>query len=203
MLYEIYVLGLLGTFAFSIFGAYQGIKKGFDLFGVFVSSFLTSIGGGTIVSIILNEAPMFFRDDNYIFIILAGTIFAIIFYNFIPKLTKYILVVDAVGLSTFALVGAERSLESGFGLTATIFFAAVMAVGGGLIRDVAIGEVPQIFFRDFYASPAIILAIIYYFSGNYRQSPLIIYSILILAFVIRLLAIYFKVNIWRPWNKKH
>lgn len=203
MLYQLYLLGLLGTFAFSIFGAYQGIKKGFDLFGVFVSAFLTCIGGGTLASIILNEAPTYFRDDNYILTILAGTVFAIIFYNFIPKLTKYILVVDAIGLSTFALVGAERAAESGFGLTATIFFATVMAVGGGLIRDISIGEVPQIFFRDFYASPAIILAIIYYFSGNYRQSPLIIYSILILAFIIRLLAIYFKVNIWRPWSKKH
>ncbi|MBI3633862.1 MAG: TRIC cation channel family protein [Candidatus Vogelbacteria bacterium] len=203
MLYQLYILGLVGTFAFSIFGAYQGIKKGFDLFGIFVSSFLTSIGGGTIVSIILNEAPVYFHDDNYILTILAGTLFAIIFYNFIPKLTKYILVIDAVGLSTFALVGAERATESGFGLTATIFFATVMAVGGGLIRDIAIGEVPQIFFRDFYAYPAIILAVIYYFSGSYRQSPLIIYSILILAFVIRILAIYFKVNIWRPWNKKY
>ena len=49
MLYEIYLLGLIGTFAFSIFGAYQGIKRAL-IFGVFVSSFLTSIGGGTIVS---------------------------------------------------------------------------------------------------------------------------------------------------------
>lgn len=199
MFYEIYLLGLLGTFAFSIFGAYQGIKKGFDLFGIFISSFLTGIGGGTIVSIILNESLSYFYDYNYIYTIFAGTIFAIIFYNFIPKLSKYILVIDAIGLSAFALLGADKAIATNLGLIATIFFATTMAVGGGLIRDIAIGEVPQIFFRDFYASPAIILGFIYYFAGNYRQSPLIIYSILILAFVIRLLAIYFKVNIWRPW----
>jgi uncharacterized membrane protein YeiH len=196
--YEIYLLGLLGTFAFSIFGAYQAIKKEFDLFGVFVSAFLTATGGGVIANIILKNYPAFFSDNNYIFIILAGIAFAITFYRFIPKLSKYILIVDAIGLATFALVGADLAMNAGLGLTATIFLSTTMAVGGGLARDIAIGEVPQIFFRDFYASPAIILAFIYYFSGDYRQSPLIVYSILLLAFIIRLLAIYFKINIWRP-----
>lgn len=202
MPYEIYLLGLFGTLAFSIFGAYQGIKKGFDLFGIFVSSLLTSTGGGTIVSVILKETPAFFYDNNYIFTISTGVIFAIIFYNFIPKISKYILVVDAIGLVTFALTGAEKAVNAELGLVGTIFLATTMAVGGGLIRDIAIGEIPQIFFRDFYASPAIILSTLYFSLGNYRQSPLLIYGILFLAFAIRLLAIYFKINIWRPHLKK-
>jgi uncharacterized membrane protein YeiH len=195
---EIYLLGLIGTFAFSIFGAYQGIKKGFDLFGVFVSASLTATGGGIIANIVLKNYPAFFSDNNYIFIILGGIAFAIVFYRFIPKLSKYILIVDAVGLATFALVGADLAMNAGLGLAATIFLSTTMAVGGGLIRDIAIGDIPQIFFQDFYASPAIILATLYFFTGSYRQSPLIVYGILFLAFTIRLLAIYFKINIWRP-----
>lgn len=202
MPYQIYILGLIGTFAFSVFGAHKGIEKKFDIFGVFVSAFLTSFAGGTAVDIILNKTPDFFSDNNYILITVIGAIFAITFFNLLPKISKYILFIDAIGLVTFAFVGATKAANEGFGLVGTILLSTTMAVGGGLIRDVVIRDVPQILFKDFYASPAIILGTIFYLSDQYQDSEFFIYSLLATALLIRLLAIYLNLNIWRPWNNK-
>ena len=101
MLYEIYLLGLIGTFAFSIFGVSRH-KKGFDLWCFcFIFPDLNRWGYDRKCF----EVP-FFRDDNYIFTIIAGTV-RYYFYNFIPKLTKYILVVDAMGSTLLLLVRGQ------------------------------------------------------------------------------------------------
>jgi len=66
-----------------------------------------------------------------------------------------------VGRATFALIGATKAAQADLGAFAIIFLATLTAVGGGLLRDVSIREVPQIFYRDFYASPAIFLGVMY------------------------------------------
>ena len=71
---EIYVLDLIGTFAFAAYGAHVAIRKGFDIFGIFVAAFLTALGGGTLRELILGNVPFYFHDNNYVFVILVGYI---------------------------------------------------------------------------------------------------------------------------------
>lgn len=201
--FEIYILDLLGTLTFAFYGAYVGMRRKFDIFGIFVTAFLTALGGGTIRELLLNNLPEYFTDINYIFSIICGVILATITYPLFSKINKYALVVDAVGLVTFALIGAKSAQLAGLGGFAIILFATVSAVGGGLLRDIAIAETPQIFYRDFYASPAIFLGILFILFKNSISNPLAIYSILFASFLLRLLAIYFKINLWGPWRKEN
>lgn len=201
--FEIYILDLLGTLTFAFYGAYVGMRRKFDIFGIFVTAFLTALGGGTIRELLLNNLPEYFTDINYIFSIICGVILATITYPLFSKINKYALVVDAVGLATFALIGAKSAQLAGLGGFAIILFATVSAVGGGLLRDIAIAETPQIFYRDFYASPAIFLGILFILFKNSISNPLAIYSILFASFLLRLLAIYFKINLWGPWRKEN
>ncbi len=146
---EIYFLDLLGTFTFAAYGAYVGQKRLFDIFGIFICAFLTATGGGTIRELILGNMLFYFFDYNYIYAIVLGTIFSICVYRMFDKINRYMLVVDAVGLTTFALIGATKAAEAELGAIAIIFLATITAVGGGLLRDVSIREVPQIFYRGY------------------------------------------------------
>lgn len=199
---EIYILDLIGTFAFAVYGAHVAIKKEFDVFGIFVSAFLTAFGGGTLREFILKNIPFYFYDNNYIFVCLAGCVFSIAVYKVFNKISRYVLIVDAIGLSTFAFIGAEKADSAGLGVFAIIFLATITAVGGGLLRDITIREVPQILHRDFYASPAIFLGVYFAILRNYRHNFIFISFLIFLTFMLRLCAIHFKFNLWRPWVKK-
>jgi len=199
---EIYILDLLGTFTFAAYGAYIGQQKRFDIFGIFTCAFLTALGGGTIRELILGNTLFYFCDYNYVYAIILGTVFSIVIFGKFEKISRYMLVVDAIGLTTFALIGATRAAEAELGAFAVIFLATVTAVGGGLLRDVSIREVPQIFYRDFYASPAIFLGVVYSIFQQYMDRPLCVYALITCTFILRLLAIYFKIDLWGPRRKK-
>lgn len=199
---EIYVLDMAGTFTFAAYGAYVGQRKQFDIFGILLCAFLTALGGGTIRELILGNMLFYFSDYNYVYAILAGTVFSICVYKMFDKINKYMLVVDAVGLATFALIGAAKAAEADLGPVAIIFLATITAVGGGLLRDVSIREVPQILYRDFYASPAIFLGVMYSILGSRMESTVFVYLLVGSTFLLRLAAMYFKIDLWGP-RRKH
>ncbi len=198
--FEIYLLDLLGTITFAFYGAYIGIQRKFDIFGIFIVAFLTAVGGGTIREILLGHTPQYFYDMSYCIAILCGTFLAIILYPVFSKINRFALAIDALGLVTFALIGASAAHVAGLGSIAIIFLATVSAVGGGLLRDIAIAETPQIFYKDFYASPAIFLGLLYVIFSSYLKNPFVLYGILLAAYALRLGAIYFHINLWGPWR---
>ncbi|MBN2269685.1 MAG: TRIC cation channel family protein [Sedimentisphaerales bacterium] len=195
-------MDLLGTFTFAAYGAYIGQQKRFDIFGIFACAFLTALGGGTIRELILGNMLFYFRDYNYIYAIILATVFSIVIFGKFEKISRYMLVVDAIGLTTFALIGATKAAQAELGAFAVIFLATVTAVGGGLLRDVSIRKVPQIFYRDFYASPAIFLGVVYSICRQYMDRPVCVYALIVCTFMLRLLAIYFKIDLWGPRRKK-
>ncbi|MCK4293205.1 MAG: trimeric intracellular cation channel family protein [Planctomycetes bacterium] len=198
---EIYFLDLLGTFTFAAYGAYVAQKKQFDIFGIFTCAFLTALGGGTIRELILGNMLFYFSDYNYLYAIILATIFSIFIYKKFNKIHRYMLVVDAVGLTTFALIGATKAAQADLGAFAIIFLATVTAVAGGLLRDISIREVPQILYRDFYASPAIFLGVMYSIFSSYMEKSLCVYALITCTFLLRLLAIHFKIDLWGPRRK--
>lgn len=195
----LYILDLIGVFAFSVYGAYIALKKDLDIFGIVVCAFLTALGGGTIRELILNHTPFWFHDYNYIYIVFLGIIFSVATYYHFHKIDKYMLIVDAIGLSTFAFIGSQKAIEVHLGLLGVIFFAVITAVGGGILRDILVREIPQVLYMDFYATPSIILAILYYFLEGQRSNLYTGYILILLVFIMRVIAIYkFKTNIWAP-----
>lgn len=201
MLHEIYILDLIGTFAFASYGSYLAVKKNFDIFGIFVCAFLTAVGGGTMREILLGNIPFYFFDKNYFFAIVAATVFSVLLYKNFHKINKFVLALDAIGLVTFAFIGATKANELHLGMFAIVSIATTSAVGGGVLRDIVLNKMPEIMYRDFYASVAILLGVIYGITHESMQN--IIYANLLILFCLclRLIAIYFKVNLWKPWKK--
>jgi uncharacterized membrane protein YeiH len=199
---HIYILDLLGTFTFAAYGTYVALKRKFDILGIFICAFLTALGGGTIREIILGNIPFYFYDNSYVIVILGGIAFSIVYYQRFHVINKYMLVVDAIGLSAFAFIGASKAAEAGLGAFAVIFLATANAVGGGLARDIVIRETPQILYKDFYASPAVFLGVLYSIFRASISNPVYAYVLIFSAFALRLTAIYLRISLWRPYGKE-
>lgn len=198
MLTEILILDLIGTFAFASYGSYFAIKKNFDIFGIFVCAFLTAVGGGTIRELILGHVPFYFFDSNYIYTIIAGVLFTILIFRHFNKISNFMLLLDAIGLVTFAFIGSTKAIDANLGFFGVLFFATITAVGGGVMRDVIMNEVPEIMHRDLYASIAIIFGTLFWLGRDYAGDFLFLNFLLTICLILRLLVIVRKMDLWKP-----
>ena len=192
------MLDLAGTFAFAIYGSYFALKKEFDLFGIFVSAFLTAVGGGTIRELLLNSTPQYFVDMNYLLVITGAVLFTIVIYKKFDRIKKFALVLDSIGLVTFAFIGAARASEAGMGIFGITLFAVLTAVGGGLLRDVILQKVSTILYEDLYASVAIVVGLLYAVFESFMQEPLWAGCIIGVGITVRFIVISKQLHLWRP-----
>ena len=195
---EIYILDLIWTFAFAIYGSYFALNKEFDIFGIFVSAFLTAVWGGTIREIILNNTPFYFYDMNYIFTILLWVVFTLIVYQKFHKIKSFALFLDSIGLVTFAFIWANKAVENNFWLFWIIFFATITAVWWWVLRDIILKKTPIIFKYDLYATVAIFLWLIYWIFLDKMQNIFWANLLIFTFLLIRLFVIFNKLNLWKP-----
>jgi uncharacterized membrane protein YeiH len=196
------ILDLLGTFVFAWYGSYKGLKNHADILGAIVCGLICAVGGGTLRELVLNKIPFYLFDYIYLYAILLGVLCAIISYNFFDKINKFMLMIDAIGLTTFAFIGANRANEVHLGVFGIIFFATITAVGGGFFLDIVLGEKPTILYKDFYATPAIVLGIFYSLFRTSMGNPFVVYGLITSIFLLRLWAINYNIRLWIPIKSK-
>lgn len=152
----LYFLDIFGTFVFAVSGAFRALKHELDLLGVLVLATATGIGGGVARDLLLPYTPpAAFRDETYILACLAGGLLVFIAAGRIAARWDCVMAADALGLSVFAAIGAEKAANCGFGVIGVIMMAAITATGGGVIRDMLVREIPVVLKADFYASAAL------------------------------------------------
>ncbi len=195
---DLLVFDYIGTFAFAAFGAYLAERKGYDIFGVFTVALVSALGGGTLREMLFNNLPVYFYQYGYWPAVLLGTALAVVFYKKFSRIHRFMLAIDAVGLVTFAYIGASRAAEEGLGFFAIATCAVLTAVGGGILRDIVMRETPIIFYRDFYATAAFLVGVGYFFFESYMHTPWVVYLLLASAFLLRLASIRFGIELWKP-----
>ena len=152
------VLDLVGTFAFALNGALTAVRVAHvDIVGVITLGAMTALGGGILRDILLDALPpATFVDWRYLAVAASGGVIVFLFSRPLTRVTSSIDVLDAAGLSLFAVTGASKALELGLGPVQAIILGTVTAVGGGTVRDVLIREVPSVLSSGLYAIPALI-----------------------------------------------
>jgi uncharacterized membrane protein YeiH len=152
------VLDLAGTFAFALNGALTAVRAThLDIVGVVTLGVITAVGGGIIRDILLGALPpATFVDWRYLAVAAVGGLVAFLFSRRLVRLAGTIDVLDAAGLSLFAVAGAARALELGAGPVQAVLLGAMTAVGGGTLRDVLIQRVPSVLNSELYAVPALL-----------------------------------------------
>jgi uncharacterized membrane protein YeiH len=155
-------LDLTGTFAFALNGALTAVRAArLDIVGVVALGMITAIGGGIVRDVLIGDIPpATFRDWRYLTVAAGGGLLAFAFSRHLDRLLGAITVLDAAGLSLFAVTGASKSLDFGLGAGQAVILGVVTGVGGGTIRDVLIREVPSVLRSGLYAIPALLGATI-------------------------------------------
>ena len=183
------ILMMIGTFFLAISGALTAMERKFDVFGVVIIAFITSIGGGTMRDVIISKEVFWIIDPTYPYIILAGSIFAMVFRKWLEYLRSTLLVFDTVGLALFTILGAEIGLSYDLNMLSCVILATVTGVVGGVLRDVLVNEIPVIFRKEIYATISIAGASLYlllklYNVGYYVTELVPVFFIIILRFVV-------------------
>ncbi|RBY81257.1 trimeric intracellular cation channel family protein [Blastococcus sp. TF02-09] len=152
------VLDLVGTFAFALNGALTALRATrLDIVGVVTLGMITALGGGTLRDVFLDALPpATFLDWRYLAVAAAGGLLAFLTGHRLHRLNGTINVLDAAGLGLFAVTGALKALDLGFGPAQAVIVGAITGVGGGTLRDVLIRQVPSVLSSGLYAVPALV-----------------------------------------------
>lgn len=160
----IYVLDLFGTMAFAVTGAFKAIEHKSDIVGIIILATITGVAGGTIRDIVLGKfPPNSLLDPSYVAITVATGIVIFFLYSHLKKHWNVFLKFDAIGLGVFTIIGATFAYNI-FGLNylAMVLAGMLTAIGGGILRDVFVNEVPIVFVKELYASASFVGVTIFF-----------------------------------------
>ncbi len=190
----LYTLDLVGTAAFAASGAWAGIRRKMDLFGVMVLGLVTAIGGGTLRDLLLGDNPPFcFNNELYLYLALGVSLFTFVMYRHLGNLRQPLLYFDAIGLGTFVVIGTEKAMHFNLGFLGTVIMGVITATAGGIMRDVLANQIPLILRKEIYASAclaggALLVALLHL--GTTRSVALLIAAVTVIS--VRLLAIHYN-----------
>jgi len=190
------VLDLLGVAVFAVSGALAAVRSRLDVFGVVVLAGVTAIGGGVVRDVLLGiTPPTTLRQWPYLIVPAVVGIVVWRFHPAVARLRRAMLLADALGLALFATTGTAVALAAGApGVTAGLV-GVTTGVGGGVLRDVLLREVPLVLRAEVYAVAASLGAVVVVAgdSLDLPATPVLIAGALAVA-VVRILAL------WRRWN---
>ncbi len=190
------IADIIGIISFALSGFLIAVHFKLDILGIFISSFLTALGGGIIRDVIANKTPFIFNNNLPIILVFTTLLLAFIF-NLHKKTDlegkTWFIISDAVGLVSFAITGALVGINVNFNFLGVLMLAFITAVGGGTIRDILINKVPSILVSEFYGTVAIIVGLFTYFLNLFKEVNILNLTILfIFGVTLRLLAYYKK-----------
>lgn len=183
---------ILGIIAFALSGFLVGVRNKLDLLGIIISASLTALGGGVVRDVILDRTPFAF-NEYYPAITVLTTIaiaFAFRLYRREQIERQWLFVIsDTIGLVAFSITGALLAIDAQFNFFGVIILSFLTAIGGGVLRDILINQVPAVLVSDFYGSIALIVSILLLiFSALIGLSTLTVASVAAVAIGLRLLA---------------
>ncbi|MDA3146340.1 TRIC cation channel family protein [Leucobacter sp. UCMA 4100] len=150
-------LWIFGILAFAISGGLVGVRRNLDLLGILVVGTATGIGGGIIRDLIIGvQPPVAFVHWPYWGTAIAGSLFVFFFHPGLARIRRAEIISDAFGLGVFAAYGAAVGVTEGFDPLTSVFIGTVAAIGGGVIRDVLVNDIPGVLTRELYAVSAIL-----------------------------------------------
>lgn len=187
------VLDLLGTFVFALSGGMMAVKRRLDIFGVLVLAFAAGNVGGITRDVLIGAIPpAAIAEWRYVAVSILAGLVTFFWYPVTDHLRKDVLVLDAVGLAFFAVAGAQKALEFGLNPAMAALLGMVTGIGGGMLRDILVVQIPAVLRSDFYALAALAGAAVVVI-GHVLHAPAVAMAIsgAVLCFVLRLMAIQY------------
>jgi uncharacterized membrane protein YeiH len=193
-------LDLTGTFAFAVNGALTALRVArLDIVGVITLGVITALGGGIIRDVLLGSLPpATFSDWRYLAVAAGGGLVAFTSGRHLERLNSAITLLDAAGLSLFAVTGATKALELGLGPAQAVLLGALTGVGGGTVRDVLIRRIPSVLSSGLYAIPALVGAAVLVGISTLGGGPATAIGAALVCFAIRVVGVRYGLNAPAP-----
>ncbi len=186
----------LGIIAFSASGFYIGKRNQLDVLGIYITAFLTALGGGIMRDIIIDRPPISFTQNLPVLIVVLITTLLLFlrhrYHHDIDSKPLFVFI-DAVGMASFAISGALLALENGYNLQGIAIIAFVTAIGGGIFRDILINQIPYVLKGGFYGVIAIgVGGVVYILDIFSILNALSLFILFFITVTLRMIAYYRK-----------
>jgi len=171
-------------------------RRSMDWFGVCVLACVTALGGGTARDLVLGHYPLVWVENPYLLVICCAAAFVTIaLARYMAALRWPFLLLDAIGLVAFTIIGCNVALEMGQQPIIVVVAGLLTGIVGGILRDVLCNDVPLVFSSELYATVAIVSGVLYYFGHvSNLNHDMVIIGVIVIGFTLRVLAIVFKLN---------
>jgi len=158
------VLDLFGTMAFAVTGAFKAIEHKSDIVGIIILATITGVAGGSIRDLIFGHFPPHsISNPSYVLITVSSGIVIFFLYSKMQKHWNLFLKFDAIGLGVFTAIGSTLAYQLfGMNFLAIVMSGMVTAIGGGILRDMFVNEIPMVFVKELYASASFVGAVVFY-----------------------------------------
>lgn len=197
----IQILDLFGTMAFAVTGAFKAIEHKSDMVGIIILATMTGVAGGVLRDVIFGRVlPLAIVNPLYLIITTSTGIALFFLYKALKRHWNLFLKFDAIGLGVFTIIGATFAYNLvGLNFLAMAFAGLLTAVGGGILRDVFVNEVPIVFVKELYASASFVGVVIFFglLAAGVDLNIAAIPSIIAVT-SLRLLAMKYNWNLPRP-----
>lgn len=193
MLYAIFLVAITAE---AMTAALAAGRRKMDWFGVCVLACVTALGGGTLRDTLLGHYPLTWVADPWLLLICCGAaLFTIAAARLMAALRWPFLLLDALGLVVFTIIGCNVALEMGQSPIIIIVAGMITGIAGGILRDVLCNDVPLVFSSELYATVSIVTAGIYYAGLTFGfPQDFVIIAAASIGFSLRVVAIVFKLE---------
>lgn len=190
------VAELTGVAVFSASGAFAGVGKRLDLFGVAFIGLVTALGGGIVRDILIGAIPPFaFTHWVYLVVAIGAALLLFRLHPHYSKLRRTVVLLDAAGLGLFTVTGTLKALDAHVPAAGACLIGMISAIGGGLLRDTLTGEIPLVLRREIYAVASLFGAgLVALFVRLHLERDILIGLTAALIFAVRVVAV------WNHWE---
>ena len=156
------IIYLVAITAEAMSGALAAGRRNMDVFGVAVIAFVTALGGGTIRDVVLGNYPIVWtQHPAYVYLVFLSGLATMAVARFMDHMKKIFLILDAMGLVAFSLIGCNVALQLEYPTVVVVMAGMLTGISGGILRDVLCNQVPVVFRRELYASVSIFVCVLF------------------------------------------